>query len=77
LSGGEQQIVAYIRARNSDTPILIMDEPFSAVDKHSKQLLMEDIASLTNKTVIMITHDIDESLNYFDKIIKMDNGHIS
>lgn len=76
LSGGEQQIVAYIRARNSDTPILIMDEPFSAVDKHSKQLLMEDIASLTNKTVIMITHDIDESLNYFDKIIKMDNGHI-
>lgn len=76
LSGGEKQIVAYIRARNSETPILIMDEPFSAVDKHSKQLLMKDIASLQDKTVIMITHDVDESLNYFDEIIKVNNGRI-
>lgn len=76
LSGGEQQIVAYIRARNSETPILIMDEPFSAVDKHSKQLLMKDIASLQNKTIIMITHDVDESLDYFDKIIQMNDGRI-
>lgn len=74
LSGGEQQIVAYIRARNSETPILIMDEPFSAVDKYSKQLLMKDLASLKNKTIIMITHDIDESLDYFDEVIKMNNG---
>lgn len=53
-----------------------MDEPFSAIDKHLKQILMKDIASLRNKTVIMITHDIDESLNYFDEIIKINNGCI-
>lgn len=77
LSGGEKQIVSYLRARNSNTPILIMDEPFSAVDKTSKELLMKDLASLKDKTIIMITHDIDESLDYFDEVIKMDAGKIA
>lgn len=76
LSGGEQQILAYIRARNSDNSILIMDEPFSAVDKSSKELLMKDISSLQDKTVIMITHDVDESLKYFDETIQMSDGYI-
>ncbi|MCT4661526.1 MAG: ABC transporter ATP-binding protein/permease [Tissierellales bacterium] len=71
LSGGEKQILSYIRARNSNTPILLMDEPFSAVDQKSKQLLMKDIASLHDKTIIMITHDLDESLLYFDEVVDM------
>lgn len=77
LSGGEQQIVAYMRARNSGTPILIMDEPFSAVDKDSKLLLMKDLASLKDKTIIMITHDVDESLCYFDKVFQMNSGSLT
>lgn len=76
LSGGEKQILAYIRARNSKTPILILDEPFSAVDQSSKKLLMKDIASLKNKTILMITHDIDNSLSYFDEIIELKEGSI-
>lgn len=76
LSGGEKQILAYLRVRNADTPILIMDEPFSAVDKNSKMLLMKDLASLREKTIIMITHDLDETLSYFDEIIEMNNGKI-
>jgi ABC-type multidrug transport system fused ATPase/permease subunit len=76
LSGGEQQIIAYIRARNSGNSILVMDEPFSAVDKDTKKLLMEDMSNLSDKTIIMVTHDVDESLDYFDEIIRLDNGHI-
>lgn len=76
LSGGEKQIVQYIRARNSDAPVLILDEPFSAVDSNIKQLLMEDIGKLKDKTVIMITHDTDETLKYFDEVIELRNGLI-
>lgn len=71
LSGGEKQILSYLRAKNANTPILIMDEPFSAVDKKSRELLMKDIYSLKDKTIIMITHDIDETLCYFDEIIEL------
>lgn len=76
LSGGEQQIISYLRARNSKTPILIMDEPFSAVDKHSKELLLKDISRLKDKTIIMITHDINEALNQFDRVFKFNNGSV-
>lgn len=76
LSGGEKQIVSYLRARNSDTPILIMDEPFSAVDKAQRKLLIEDIPRM-DKTVIMITHDTDDAEKYFDDVIKIKDGKIS
>lgn len=77
LSGGEKQIISYLRARNANTPILIMDEPFSAVDIHTKQLLMEDIHRIKNKTIIMITHDIDTLTDNFEEIIEMDKGCIA
>lgn len=76
LSGGEKQILAYLRARNADTPILLMDEPFSAVDQDTKQKLMKDISTLKDKTVIMITHDLDESLAYFDQVIQLNEGQL-
>ena len=77
LSGGEKQIISYIRARNSQNAILIMDEPFSAVDNYSKQKLMDDIASLKDKTIIMIAHDLDKYLHSFDEVIEISEGKVS
>nr|WP_233613689.1 ATP-binding cassette domain-containing protein [Leucobacter edaphi] len=71
LSGGQQQRVGVARALAADPPILLMDEPFSAVDpvvREELQLEMLRIQSELRKTIILVTHDIDEALRLGDRI---------
>ena len=72
LSGGMQQRVAIARALSLDPSILFMDEPFSALDEFTKEKLhveVLDIRSKTNKTIIFVTHSIQEAVFLSDRII--------
>ncbi len=77
LSGGEQQRVGVARALAADPPILLMDEPFSAVDPVVRQELQNEILRLQSelhKTIVFVTHDIDEALLLADRVIAMQTG---
>lgn len=74
LSGGMKQRVALARALAMESPILLMDEPFSALDKQTKNLLREEvqaIAAQTDKTVILVTHSVEEAVFFADRILIM------
>ena len=77
LSGGEQQRVGIARALAMEPEVLLMDEPFGALDAltraHLQDSLME-IQNDLNNTVIMITHDVDEAVLLSDRIVMMTNG---
>lgn len=75
LSGGEKKMVGLVRLLNKNTPIILLDEPFSAVDNSKKEGLLNKLLAI-DKTMIMITHDIDESLSKFDKVLFMDKGKL-
>lgn len=75
LSGGEKKLIGLVRLFNENTPIVLLDEPFSAIDESKKQDLFDKILSL-DKTVVMITHDIGENLDRFDSILFMENGSL-
>ena len=71
LSGGQQQRVGVARALAADPPILLMDEPFSAVDPIVRDDLQEQLLSLQaelGKTIVFVTHDIDEAIKLGDKV---------
>jgi osmoprotectant transport system ATP-binding protein len=71
LSGGQQQRVGVARALAADPPILLMDEPFSAVDPVVREELQAEILRLQNelrKTIVFVTHDIDEAVKIGDKV---------
>ncbi len=71
LSGGEQQRVGVARALAADPPILLMDEPFSAVDPVVRNQLQNEILGLQaelRKTIVFVTHDIDEALKLADHV---------
>ena len=53
-----------------------MDEPFSALDVNTTKLLQHNLLNMKDKTVIIVTHDLSETLEEFDKIILMENGKI-
>lgn len=77
LSGGQQQRVGVARALAADPPILLMDEPFSAVDPIVRDELQQEVRRLQaeiKKTIVMVTHDIDEALLLGDKIAVMAPG---
>ncbi|GAA1497564.1 ABC transporter ATP-binding protein [Paeniglutamicibacter kerguelensis] len=80
LSGGQQQRVGVARALAADPPILLMDEPFSAVDPIVREELQQEVRHLQaeiKKTIVMVTHDIDEALTLGDKIAVMaPGGHL-
>jgi osmoprotectant transport system ATP-binding protein len=79
LSGGQQQRVGVARALANDPNILLMDEPFGAVDSITRDALQKDFFSLKKqlrKTVIFVTHDVIEALRLSDYIAVMDNGRI-
>lgn len=79
LSGGMQQRVGLARALCIDPDILLMDEPFSALDpliKKDMQDLLLEIYDDLNKTIIFITHDLDEALRLGDKIAIMKDGEV-
>jgi osmoprotectant transport system ATP-binding protein len=71
LSGGQQQRVGVARALAADPPILLMDEPFSAVDPVVRDELQAEILRLQSelhKTIVFVTHDIDEAVNLGDRV---------
>ena len=79
LSGGEQQRVGVIRALAADPDIILMDEPFSALDPISRELLQQDILSLQaqiKKTIVFVTHDINEALALGDRVCLMRDGKV-
>jgi nitrate/nitrite transport system ATP-binding protein len=77
LSGGMKQRVGIARAFSIEPKILLMDEPFSALDALTRGSLQEELLSIcqnTHQTAFMITHDIDEALLLADRIVLMTNG---
>lgn len=79
LSGGQQQRIGVLRALAASPPIILMDEPFGALDPMTRSTLQDEIKNLQqqlNKTIIFVTHDMDEALNLADKIVFMDKGRI-
>lgn len=74
LSGGMKQRVSIARAFANDPEILLMDEPFAALDEQNKVLLQQELMRIwegSNKTVLYITHSIDEALNLGDQVLVM------
>ena len=70
LSGGQQQRIGVIRALAADAPVLLMDEPFGAVDPINRETIQNEFFEMQralNKTVIMVSHDIDEAIKLGDK----------
>ena len=79
LSGGQQQRIGVIRAIATDADIILMDEPFSALDPITRTQLQEWLYELQQdlkKTIIFVTHDMDEALKLADKICIMKGGKI-
>ncbi|UJL48031.1 ATP-binding cassette domain-containing protein [Virgibacillus sp. NKC19-16] len=77
LSGGQQQRVGVIRALAADPDIILMDEPFSALDPISREQLQQDIRQLQEeikKTIVFVTHDMDEAMALGDKVCLMRDG---
>lgn len=79
LSGGEQQRIGVIRALAADPEIILMDEPFSALDPISREKLQDDMIDLKRnlkKTTVFVTHDMQEALKLADRICMMKDGEI-
>jgi len=77
LSGGQQQRVGVARALAADPPVMLMDEPFSAVDPIVREQLQDEFLRLQRdlgKTIVFVTHDIDEALKLGDQIVVMRVG---
>jgi NitT/TauT family transport system ATP-binding protein len=74
LSGGMRQRVGFARALTTNPEIILMDEPFSAVDEQTRELLQHELHGLwakTGKTILFVTHSIDEAVYMSDRIIVM------
>jgi osmoprotectant transport system ATP-binding protein len=79
LSGGEAQRVGVLRSLAADPPVLLMDEPFGAVDPMTRERLQfafMDIQRELKKTVVFVTHDIEEAILIADRLVVMNNGRI-
>lgn len=79
LSGGQQQRIGVIRALAAEPSTILMDEPFSALDPISREQLQDELVRLQteiNKTIVFVTHDMDEALKIADHIIIMKDGEI-
>jgi osmoprotectant transport system ATP-binding protein len=79
LSGGQRQRVGVARALAADPPVLLMDEPFGAVDPIARDRLQAEIGAILRrlgKTVLIVTHDIDEAMRMGDRVVLMRDGRI-
>lgn len=79
LSGGQQQRIGVIRALAADPDIILMDEPFSALDPISREKLQDDLLSLQRqiqKTIVFVTHDMKEAVKLGDRLCLMKDGRI-
>lgn len=79
LSGGQQQRIGVLRALAASPPIVLMDEPFGALDPMTRQTLQDEVKKIQqklHKTIVFVTHDMDEALKLADIIIFMESGTI-
>ncbi len=79
LSGGQRQRVGIARALAADPPLLLMDEPFSALDALTRRRLQADFSALRSrlgKTVVLVTHDLPEAFRLADTVAVMDAGRV-
>lgn len=79
LSGGQQQRIGVLRALAAEPPIILMDEPFGALDPITRDNLQDELKILQKKlkkTIIFVTHDMDEAVKMADKIVFMSDGKI-
>lgn len=79
LSGGEAQRIGFARALGADPPMLLMDEPFGAVDPLNRVQLQDEFVRIQrklHKTVVFVTHDLDEAIRLADYLVIMKDGRI-
>ncbi len=79
LSGGQQQRIGLLRALAAEPPIILMDEPFGALDPITRESLQDEIMALQrklHKTIVFVTHDMDEAIKIADIIVLMKDGVI-
>jgi osmoprotectant transport system ATP-binding protein len=79
LSGGQQQRVGVIRALAAEPEIILMDEPFSALDPISREQLQNELVNVQEelkKTIVFVTHDMDEAIKIADNIVLMKDGEV-
>lgn len=79
ISGGQQQRIGVIRALAADQKVILMDEPFGALDPLTRETLQDLVHYLQHdlgKTIIMVTHDMDEAIRLATRIVVLDKGHI-
>jgi glycine betaine/proline transport system ATP-binding protein len=79
LSGGMRQRVGIARALVADTPLLLMDEPFSGLDPLIRREMQEELVRIQDefhKTIFFVTHDLDEAMRLGDRMAVMKNGEI-
>lgn len=79
LSGGQQQRVGVARALAGDPPVLLMDEPFGAIDRVTRERLQDEFVHIQRrmrKTVVFVTHDIDEAVKMGDRIAILNEGAV-
>jgi len=79
LSGGQQQRVGVARALAAQPPVVLMDEPFGALDPFTRKHVRRELFGLNElkeTTVVLVTHDVNEALELADRIVLMDKGHI-
>ena len=79
LSGGQQQRIGVLRALAADPEVILMDEPFGAVDPLTRTKLQQELKTLhsrLHKTILLVTHDIDEAFLLADRILLMRDGRI-
>jgi len=77
LSGGQQQRVALARSLATDPELLLLDEPFSALDAFTRMSLQDEVSAIARKkgiTLVMVTHDIDEAIAMSDRVLIMSQG---
>jgi osmoprotectant transport system ATP-binding protein len=79
LSGGQQQRIGVARALAADPEVLLMDEPFGALDPITRASLQQELARIhkaSGKTIVMVTHDIEEALRLATRIVLLDQGRV-
>lgn len=79
LSGGKQQRIGVLRALAADQPLILMDEPFGALDPITRDSLQEELKKLQKelgKTIVFVTHDMDEAIKLADQIVIMRDGKL-
>ncbi|MCY8483169.1 choline ABC transporter ATP-binding protein OpuBA [Bacillus mojavensis] len=79
LSGGQQQRIGVLRALAAEPPLILMDEPFGALDPITRDSLQEEFKKLQktlHKTIVFVTHDMDEAIKLADRIVILKGGEI-